>query len=173
MKSFIKSLMLLLFLTINSKCIALTFQGGYVEEFNLGTLGIGAPSWTTDVTIGFESPFLHRYLFTVNQNTTFAATASPLNASQISNFSFILLDGYYSGIVAVPIGGSLSAQLTTLYPYILRVDGLASGTNDSYAVNLAVAPIPEPEQWMMMLVGLMMVTVKTFRASTRKKMGCS
>lgn len=87
--------------------------------------------------------------------------------------SFSLVDTTTATTVASGIGGSTAVfsfgPLSGIDSYQLLVDGHIIGANNSgsYSGNLQISPVPEPETYAMMLVGLGLVGFSLFRKETK------
>ena len=114
--------------------------------------------------------FLDWYDFKVGGTASLIASGNSVTfaggnkGTQITSFD--LYEGDHTTLITpgsvstLPAGnGSFYATLLTYSPlvaghaYSIEVNGVAKSANGNYSLSLSTAPVPEPEEWAMMLVG--------------------
>ncbi|MGH8549086.1 MAG: hypothetical protein ACRERU_10910 [Methylococcales bacterium] len=154
-----------------------SFSGGLTDSFSL-SLANGLNTWSGSVTE--NGSFTHTY--NLGSLTDLIGVGIPINfsfnlgglfpiSSQITGLSLSLFD---SANTNVGIFGPFlpnNIVLGAFLPpgnYHLDISGISSGTiNDIYGVAV-LAAIPEPEEWAMMVVGLLLVSMQIARERKRK-----
>jgi hypothetical protein len=144
---------------------------GMATTFNLGVLGVGNLAISNNVA-GSGAPFSDWYFFSVAQDSSFQSIVASISFSGqgLASLSSVLYQDSGSGFLQVASStdtnlGSDSwlstlsyAPLLTSAPHQYRLDIFgatgASAPNGSYGGNIAVAPVPEPEIYAMMGIGL-------------------
>ncbi len=166
---------ILFFFAVSQVAIAASdYSFGLTGSTTFSTLSLPySGSWITEVTSTAGS-FAHKYNFTTPATSFGGVGGSAINysysifstivSSNITNFALSLYDGTTNGLLSGP-GTAFSFSNVPSGPYYILATGMSTGTvNGSYAVSMNVSPIPEPEQWAMMLVGLTLVGLQTLRA---------
>ena len=142
--------------------LGLSVGSASATTFNAGTLGATPYSNFQTMSTG---PFTDTYNFTVGALPTIISSSvslelsfpgSPLNIFHITGLAMNLFtagDSFISGT-----SGSPSSLTATLSPgnYYMKLTGTADGVSGG-AYSFAIAAIPEPGQWLMLLAGIAML----------------
>lgn len=180
---FLKADLLLVLLSASSLATAVTtlgpFSGGDGAIFDLtpgsATLSNDTYRWLGSVTS--NGTFFHTYNFTLGLNNGGGVGGTPLDFeivfsnplvpfnvnSKIENFSFSLFGSSPATLIASKPAdtNNLSFASLTTGNYSLVATGKAMGNaNDLYGMSMVVTPVPEPEQWAMIIVGLFLVAMQ-------------
>ena len=151
---------------VAASLLAIASVGSFAAGGSLGTLTTSGASFNTAVASG---QFSDNWQFDLGSRSNVGASLTniqfpfgPSTFGAISRFE-ALLDGTALNFLSVPVavpGGTVT--INVLYgsktldtgPHTLNVTGLAGATGASYGGSIAVAPVPEPETYAMLLVGL-------------------
>jgi hypothetical protein len=130
------------------------------DEFNLGSLSFG------DNSLGYHTAsgtFLDKYNFVIPSLGDAGIGAGVLNFTlsnqpyfNIDNFSVALYSAADS-LLGSQSGSSVDFQVSNLGAgsYYLSVTGLANGSNGgAYSGAVSLVPVPESNNWMMLIAGL-------------------
>lgn len=109
--------------------------------------------------------FEDTYNFTVPSFTNLNAALLSLSSSTVAGVKFTSFDLYSgstllaSGDVGsfggLSLGGLTFAGVQSAGAYSLKIDGKFTGTSGgSYSGNVNISPVPEPESWSMLALGL-------------------
>lgn len=127
--------------------------------------------------------FTHDWAFEVSAASGFVATVNSLQflGSGLSFASLSLLDGSFNSvangmIMSLPLGngfegnfGAIGHQtLSSDTPYFLRISGDVVGAGN-YTGSISVSPVPETEEWIMLLIGLGLVLFQVMRGAHRSE----
>lgn len=149
-----------------------SFSDGSLVNFistptSLKNFNIATPLTSTfngGVDIFFTQPVLS---FTYNFGFTLGSGFA-LNATTPVSVSPTVLGSFDKSGNPVDIYKTVitSSTLTGGPVYNLQVIGAASGVNspDHFDFSINVSPVPEPEQWAMMLVGLTLVSIQSIKS---------
>lgn len=175
------TLVLAVFVSLNAKADVLT---------NLGTVGVPSSiSYGQSFgSVASGTTFWDDYTFTLTDASANSVTSSIslTNLLGVSNLQARLYTGsnHYTGAIPTPdyalleawgtvasLGSGVSLTTVVLNPlvltagtYTLQLKGTVSGlAGGSYAGVLNVAPVPEPETNAMLLSGLMILGLMSFR----------
>ncbi|MDQ1814295.1 FxDxF family PEP-CTERM protein [Massilia sp. CCM 9210] len=142
-------------------------QASAVEIINTSTLELvdnfaEADGFFTGGNKG--NTFVDNYNFTLTQAGEFAAgvlsiTGNAKNGLDITAFNLIDSNGSLFGGTLLSTGAtdqwSLSTSSLSAGAYTIQVKGsILSNASGRYSANIALAPVPEPETYAMMLAGL-------------------
>jgi hypothetical protein len=127
--------------------------------------------------------FTDRYTFTIGSLdlTTGSLTSKPLGSQDlyISSFNVFAADGTLAvkGINNTPASNATGKMDLWALPvstilgngnYYLEVTGQVLGKNSSYASEMTLAPVPEPETYAMLLGGLGLIGAVARRRAAKK-----
>jgi len=151
---------------VAASLLAVASVGSFAAGGQLGTLTTSGASFNTAVAPG---SFSDNWQFSLSSLSNVGASLTniqfsfgPSTFGAISSFA-ALLDGTVLNLLSVPVavpGGTVTTNV--LYGsktldaglHTLNVSGFAGATGASYGGSIAVAPVPEPETYAMLLVGL-------------------
>lgn len=114
--------------------------------------------------------FLDRYNFSLNNTNEVASSVSQLTLSlgaydilDISNLKLNLFDVSNAWVTGVSGPGQLTSLLSN-GSYYVKVSGTAIGlAGGNYTFSAVAQPVPEPDGWMLLLVGLTVTGFMAFR----------
>lgn len=159
--------------------VAHTPQAG-ASVYNLGTIPVPA-------SVGFSGRWANPGTFTDSWNFKLASVSALVSTSSSITFSqgaaaagtrltnFDLYSGTNLLASGTPVwfatGSGIVSYLSLVYAvpltagveYSLKVSGIALSANASYGASLSTAPLPEPEEWAMMAVGIALVGIQVRR----------
>jgi len=150
---------------VAASLLAIASVGSFAGVTSLGTLTTSGASFGTVAAGSFSD----NWQFDLGSRSNVGASLTNIQFSfGLSTFGAItsfaaLLDGTVLNLLSVPVavpGGTVTTNV--LYGsktldaglHTLNVSGFAGATGASYGGSIAVAPVPEPETYAMLLVGL-------------------
>jgi hypothetical protein len=141
-------------------------QSASADVFGLGTIGEEGQTFSSNVHVK-NLAFSDEFDFSIpNSDLGASFTASFGKSTQnLQSFEAVLWQGateigtFDSSMAGKKLNSDLSLDGLSAGNYQIHVNGVMGSVDHAYTGSIAVSPVPEAEEWAMMVVGLGLIGV--------------